>query len=99
MERRKGRKMSASSPRRINRDKGEGRNECNNNASEINNVNNMKNMLNDNKNDSGDDENETQVSKVSIERRNDRELKHKGKLDGIKKGGSIRTCSTNVRGF
>ena len=34
-----------------------------------------------------------------LERRTDRELKNKGKLQETKKGGVIRTCSTNVHGF
>ena len=46
--------MSPSSPRSINLDEGKGRNECNNNVSEINNANNT---FNDNKNESSNDEN------------------------------------------
>ena len=40
-----------------------------------------------------------QAIKVVVERRKDRELKHKVKLEEVKRGSSTRMCSTNVHGF
>ena len=62
------------------------------------NLNNAGYMLNYNRNEIRDGENEMQNRSIVLERRTDRELKHKGKLQETKKGGVIRICSTNVHG-
>ena len=62
-------------------------------------MNNVNHMLNNSRNGVGNEEHGTRVKSVALERRNDRELKHKVKLEEIKRGGSLRMHSTNVHGF
>ena len=87
--------MSLSSSNVIFRADGGCVNECNNVNNE-NNGNAAYHMLNNNGNEMMNEENAMQNESVVLERRTDRQLKHKGNLDEIKREGQckcrVRTC-------
>ena len=80
--------MSLSSSNRISRNDGRGVNAYDNMKNE-NNGNPTNYVLNNNRNETMNEENTIQNEIFALERRTDRELKHKGNLEETKKGGSM----------